>query len=121
MQLHKLTSFLEDLEEMERFHSGLSASILRQVGDLGWIHRGRLAPVLDEAAFSASIGKVVGPIKTIYGYHLILVTEVKEPVQLDFEVVQAAVTAELHEASKDRWVKELEEKLLPASGKDDRR
>lgn len=39
---------------------------------------GQMVPEFEKAAFAASIGKVTDPVKTQYGYHLILVTEHKE-------------------------------------------
>ena len=32
----------------------------------------------EDAAFKAPVGKVVGPVKTQFGYHLIEVTETKD-------------------------------------------
>jgi len=42
-----------------------------QGGALGWFGPGRMAPPFEEAAFSATPGEVVGPVKTNFGYHLI--------------------------------------------------
>jgi len=44
-------------------------------GLLGSFSHGRMVPEFDKAAFSAPIGKVTDPVKTQFGYHLILVTE----------------------------------------------
>ena len=44
-------------------------------GDLGMFGRGQMLPEFEQAAFSAQPGKLVGPIKTSAGYHLIEVTE----------------------------------------------
>ncbi len=38
---------------------------------------GQMVPEFEKAAFSAEVGKVVGPVKTQFGYHLILVTDHK--------------------------------------------
>lgn len=43
-------------------------------GDLGEFSHGQMVPEFDKAAFELPIGKVSDPIKTRYGYHLILVT-----------------------------------------------
>ena len=42
-------------------------------GDLGEFGRGQMVPEFEQAAFEAEIGQVVGPVKTQFGYHLILV------------------------------------------------
>ena len=46
-------------------------------GDLGWFRPGDMVPEFDQAAFSAEKGKVVGPIRTQFGYHLLVVTDQK--------------------------------------------
>ena len=47
----------------------------RQGGDLGEFYQGQMVPEFDEVVFTAEVGKVHGPVKTDFGYHLIEVTE----------------------------------------------
>jgi peptidyl-prolyl cis-trans isomerase C len=42
-------------------------------GDLGSFGRGQMVPEFDDAAFKLPVGQVSDPIKTQYGYHLLLV------------------------------------------------
>ncbi len=44
-------------------------------GDLGWFGPGRMVAAFEEAAFDARIGRIVGPVETQFGYHLIEVTD----------------------------------------------
>lgn len=44
-------------------------------GDLGEFTHGKMVKEFDEAAFALPVGKVSDPVKTQYGYHLILVSE----------------------------------------------
>jgi peptidyl-prolyl cis-trans isomerase SurA len=44
-------------------------------GDLGEFGRGEMVPEFERAAFAAEPGKIVGPVKTAFGWHLILVDE----------------------------------------------
>ena len=44
-------------------------------GDLGEFGPGQMVEEFDTVVFSAEIGKVVGPVQTQFGYHLIEVTE----------------------------------------------
>ncbi len=69
---NRIESGEADFESMARQHSqdGSASS----GGDLGWFGRGQMVAPFEEAAFSASIGQLVGPIKTQFGYHLIRVT-----------------------------------------------
>ena len=46
-------------------------------GDLGVFGAGQMVPEFDEVVFKAPVGQVTEPIKTAYGYHLILVEERK--------------------------------------------
>lgn len=47
-------------------------------GDLGFFSKGMMAQEFEDAAFKAPLNKVVGPVKTEFGYHLIMVTEQKD-------------------------------------------
>ncbi len=43
-------------------------------GDIGYFGKGRMVRDFDHAAFSLPVGKVSDPVRTEFGYHLILVT-----------------------------------------------
>jgi parvulin-like peptidyl-prolyl isomerase len=45
-------------------------------GSLGAFGRGQMVPEFEEAAFSAEVGEIVGPVPTDYGYHIIEVTKI---------------------------------------------
>ena len=46
-----------------------------QGGSLGEFGPGQMVPEFDEVVFSAEMGKVHGPVKTQFGYHLIEITQ----------------------------------------------
>lgn len=46
----------------------------KQGGDLGEFGPGQMVQEFDTVVFSAKIGKVMGPVQTQFGYHLIEVT-----------------------------------------------
>lgn len=47
-------------------------------GDLGYFGRGRMVPEFEQTAFDLPLGQVSEPVKTDYGYHLILVEDRRE-------------------------------------------
>lgn len=77
-------------------------------GDLGLIHRGRLLPELEEAAFRLKPGEISDLIETIYGYHIIKMEEKLPPAQLSFEEIRDKLRKETEEKKR----KEIEEALL---------
>jgi parvulin-like peptidyl-prolyl isomerase len=64
-------------------------------GDLGFFGRGRMVPDFEKVAFEAPIGKVMGPVKTQFGYHLIRVTEKKAAQEPDFAKQKIQVAQKL--------------------------
>jgi peptidyl-prolyl cis-trans isomerase C len=46
----------------------------KEGGDLGEFSPGQMVREFDEVVFSGEVGKVLGPIKTQFGYHLIEIT-----------------------------------------------
>ena len=65
-----------DFAELARAHSQCPSG--QRGGDLGEFSRGQMVPEFDEVVFSADLGKVHGPIKTQFGYHLIEITQRSE-------------------------------------------
>ena len=46
-------------------------------GDLGEFSPGQMVPEFDQVVFNEEVGKVHGPVKTQFGYHLIEITNRK--------------------------------------------
>jgi peptidyl-prolyl cis-trans isomerase C len=68
--------------------------------DLGFIERGKFDKEFEEAAFAAPAGKVTGPVKTAYGYHLIQAGE-KRPAGLQsFDEVKEQIASDLREQAQ---------------------
>lgn len=62
----------EDFAEIAKVHSKCPSG--QQGGALGEFTPGQMVKEFDEVVFSGEIGKVLGPVKTQFGYHLIEIT-----------------------------------------------
>lgn len=71
-RLKKGEDFAELAKEYSEDRSGENG------GDLGFFGRGQMVPEFEEAAFSAKVGELVGPVQTKFGYHIIKVTDKKK-------------------------------------------
>ncbi len=75
-------------------------------GDLGWVHRGRLQPELEQAAWDAEPGTVVGPIRTAEGVHLLLVEERRGKRKLTFAEAAPLIRKQLEQQALQRAERE---------------
>lgn len=63
----------EDFAALAKEHSQCPSG--RQGGGLGEFTPGQMVREFDEVVFSGEVGKVLGPVKTQFGYHLIEITD----------------------------------------------
>lgn len=66
-------------------------------GSLGFFGKGQMVPEFEEAAFNLPIGKVSDPVKTQFGFHLVLVENKEEPKAAEFEQVKEIIKKRLIE------------------------
>lgn len=88
--------FVPDLEQAKLLESRLQAGesfeeLAREVfsdsrlqasgGDLGYLQFGDLDPALEEKVFSMTVGERSEPVKSVYGYHILEVTDIQQNEQ----------------------------------------
>jgi len=71
-------------------------------GDLGYFHVGRTIPEFEATVKTLKVGEVSGVVETIYGFHIIKLTEKKEPRQLSFEEMKDKLKGQLSAEERSR-------------------
>jgi parvulin-like peptidyl-prolyl isomerase len=75
------------------------ASTAPDSGSLGWFPWGRMVDEFEAPVWNAKTGVVTGPIRTPYGYHLILVEETRPvPDRRPFEEIKSQIKAQMKES-----------------------
>jgi hypothetical protein len=93
-----------DFAQLARDHSVDPSA--RQGGDLGYFSKEDVLSEVATAVFSAAQGTLTKPIKTEFGYHILLVTGVERIGSVrDFELVKSEIIARL---SRDKERQELD-------------
>ena len=72
LQLKESIANGEDFGDVAKEHSSCPSGA--QGGDLGSFGPGMMVPEFDEVVFSANLGEVHGPVKTLFGFHLLEIT-----------------------------------------------
>ena len=79
-------------------------------GDLGWFGVGAMVKPFEDAVLAAPVGKVVGPIKTDFGWHLILVSETRNKAAPALADVHDQLAKEVQKAAIDGFIKAVTDK-----------
>ena len=80
-------------------------------GDLGFFEKGKMVPEFETAAFAQLKGELGEVVETPFGYHLIKVTDRKEPEKASLENASARISEFLTQQRKGNAAREYLEKL----------
>ncbi|GAB6189738.1 peptidyl-prolyl cis-trans isomerase [Marinitoga arctica] len=84
-------------------------------GELGWFKHNTMVKEFEDASFGATIGELVGPVKTNYGYHIIRVQDKKvfnkpEDIMDKFPEIYSEIEKKLKDDKFVSWLKNYKEK-----------
>lgn len=76
-------------------------------GDLGWFGTGMMVKPFEDAVIGAEIGKVTAPVKSDFGFHLILVKETRIAEAPTLDETRDELAAEIERAAVEAHIKTL--------------
>ena len=80
-------------------------------GDLGYFARGAMVPEFEQVAFTLNNGEVSGVVESEFGYHVIRVTDVKQPPVPSFDSVREKIENDLKDQQAQRKFAEVAEQF----------
>ncbi|WP_129409993.1 peptidylprolyl isomerase [Marinitoga lauensis] len=84
-------------------------------GELGWFKHNTMVKEFEDASFNATVGELVGPVKTNYGYHIIRVQDKKvfnkpEDIMDKYPEIYSEIEKTLKNDKFVSWLKEYKNK-----------
>ena len=76
-------------------------------GDLGWFGLGAMVKPFEDAVVAAEVSKVAGPIKSDFGWHLILVKETRAATQPTLDDLRDELATEIEQKAVETHLKTL--------------
>lgn len=89
-----------------------------QGGNLGEFSKGMMVPEFEKASFEAEVGILSAPVKTQFGYHLIIVDSKNEGTVKSFEEVKNSIINELMKKNQHKKYEDLLHQLEGKYGVD---
>ena len=80
-----------------------------QGGDLGFFSSGAMVKPFEDAAFALKKGEISDMVESDFGYHIILLTDIKTPRQPSFEELRPEIEADLKQQQAQRQYAEVAE------------
>ena len=79
----------------------------KEGGDIGYFSKGQLIPEFQNACFELKIGQISDVVETPFGYHVIKLTDKKNPEVQEFSSVKELIRKELERTQKRELLDEL--------------
>jgi len=84
-------------------------------GDVGYFTKGQMVPEFEMAASGLEVGGISEPVKTQFGFHIVKLTDKKEPQSQELSQVEEKVRMELLGKKRQELFSELTESLRAAA------
>jgi parvulin-like peptidyl-prolyl isomerase len=112
-EIRKTISGKEDFLKMAESSSDCPSNC--KCGDLGYFSVGKMVKEFEEAVFNLNIDEISQPVKTQFGYHLILLTDKKAEKTASFAEVKDALIKRLKQIDSElKLIKFLKKKRIEA-------
>ncbi|PKN80958.1 MAG: parvulin peptidyl-prolyl isomerase [Candidatus Cloacimonetes bacterium HGW-Cloacimonetes-1] len=112
LQLRNSMHTQEEFLKASQLHSDCPSNA--KCGDLGFFHRGKLLKAIEDVAFSLAINEISAPFKTHYGYHILMVTDIRNTAPIPFEKLKDSLRARLGYIEREycltKHIRELRDK-----------
>lgn len=105
-----------NFEELAKTHS-IDATASRG-GDVGYFRAGQLVPDFEKACLKLNVGQISDIVHTQFGYHVIKLTDRKEPAIESYDKVKSVIEGELKKRKRSELFDRLVAKLKTKYGVD---
>ncbi|MEM7723477.1 MAG: peptidylprolyl isomerase [Pseudomonadota bacterium] len=75
-------------------------------GQLGWFTRGMMVPEFEEAVFALEVGEVSPPVETQFGWHVVVLNDMRDQAAPPLEVVREELLNGLRQSRVEAFVAE---------------